>query len=112
MKNDVMLDLTFSQLSQDNFNQIVKLNEKGVVLDKWHQMQSECTVQEKEQNHLIQSHLNTCRLTLMNEATIWARAIYPNGFWGGRTRRFAPTHLVGANLRVRPFLRRSKPHYF
>ncbi len=77
MKNDVMLDFRFSQLSQDNFNQIAKINEKGVVLDKWHQMQSECTVQEKEQINLIQSHLNTCRLTLMNEATIWARAIYP-----------------------------------
>jgi len=27
-----------------------------------------------------------------------------NGFWGGRTRRFAPTpNIVGANLCVRPF---------
>jgi hypothetical protein len=72
-----MLKLIFSELSQENLSKIAKIDEKGVVLDRWNQMQLECSVQEQEQISLIQSHLITYRLALMNEATIWARAIYP-----------------------------------
>jgi hypothetical protein len=77
LSDEVMLKLIFSELSQENLSKIAKIDEKGVVLDRWNQMQSECTVQEQEQISLIQSHLTTYRLALMNEATIWARAIYP-----------------------------------
>ncbi|MCP4698908.1 MAG: hypothetical protein GY862_18950 [Gammaproteobacteria bacterium] len=72
-----MPKFTFSELSRENLSQIAKVDEKGVVLDRWKQMESESTVQEKQQINLVQSHLAAYRLTLMNEATIWARAIYP-----------------------------------
>ncbi len=72
-----MKKLIFSELSQDKLGQIAKIEENGVVLERWNQMQSECTAQEQEQINLIQSHLTTYRLALMNEATIYARAIYP-----------------------------------
>jgi hypothetical protein len=74
-----MTKLIFSELSQEKLNQIAKIYENGVVLERWNKMQSECecTLQEQEQINLIQSHLITYRLSLMNEATIWARAIYP-----------------------------------
>jgi hypothetical protein len=37
----------------------------------------ECTAQEKEKIQLICAYIRYHRLNLMNEATVWARAIYP-----------------------------------
>jgi hypothetical protein len=67
----------FSELSPEKLSQIVKIDEKGVVPEKWQPMQSVGTPQEQEKIQLIQSYLVNARLTLMNEATIWSRAIYP-----------------------------------
>jgi hypothetical protein len=71
-----MLKFTFSELSKDNLKTIVKIDEKGVVPEKWEQMLSDCLPQEEKIN-LILSYLKYHRLNLMNEATLWARAIYP-----------------------------------
>ncbi len=74
-----MPKLIFSELSKDNLKSIVKIDEKGVVPEKWAKMSSKYTQtsQDKEKINLIQSSLKYHRLNLMNEATLWARAIYP-----------------------------------
>jgi len=72
-----MQKFTFSELSKDKLKTIVKINEKGVVPEKWEGMLSACLPQDEEKISLIQSYLKYHRLNLMNEATLWARAIYP-----------------------------------
>jgi len=73
----MMPKFIFSELSKDNLKSIVKIDEKGVVPDRWAKMSSSYTPQEKDKINLIQSYLKYHRLNLMNEATLWARAIYP-----------------------------------
>jgi len=73
-----MQQFTFSELSQDNLPSIVNLVENDFDIDTWNKMVPE-QYTEKEQNKLnfIQDYLVNYQLNLMNEATIWARAIYP-----------------------------------
>ena len=67
----------FSDLSKNNLKSIVKIEEKGVVPERWAKMSASCPPQDKNKIDLIQSYLKYHRLNLMNEATLWARAIYP-----------------------------------
>lgn len=75
--DEIAPNFIFSTLSADNLNSVVKIDDQGLVLPRWQSRRLECTVQEKQRLQIIQSYLNDRRITLMNEATIWARAIYP-----------------------------------
>jgi len=72
-----MSKFIFSELSRERLNSIVKIEDKGFVAAKWNQSISECTAREKEKIQLIQEYSLNYQLSLMNEATIWARTIYP-----------------------------------
>ena len=68
----------FSELSEDHFSSLINLIEKDFNVDKWNQINfTPCTESEQQKIKHIQDHLINYQLNLMNEATIWARAIYP-----------------------------------
>lgn len=67
----------FSELSQAKLESVVKIHEKGIIPDKWNKMVSELTEQDRQKINMIQTCLVNYKLSLMNEATIWSRAIYP-----------------------------------
>lgn len=69
--------LTFAELSLSTLKTIVHLTEHGVVPAHWEQMQLPIATAERQQIEQITSYLLNYQLTLMNEATIWSRAIYP-----------------------------------
>ncbi len=73
-----MIKLIFSKITQDDLKQFVKIQEQGIATYPWTQVDT-ISINEKEQNYLeaIKSHLFNYDTHLMNEATIWARAIYP-----------------------------------
>ncbi len=65
------------QLTEETLNALVTLDEQPDVSDKWDEMT--CVLAPEEimlLNHL-KSLLHGRHLVLMNEATLWARAIYP-----------------------------------
>ena len=72
-----MLKLNFSELTEADLKSIAKVQEKKGGLDKWNQMMVPCTDQEKERVQILASDLRDRQVSLMNEATIWSRAIYP-----------------------------------
>lgn len=72
-----MQSIKFSELSEDNLPSIVNIVELDFQAEKWKKMVSECTKAEQEKILSVQNHLVNEQLNLMNEATIWARAIYP-----------------------------------
>ncbi len=73
-----MTKLVFSKITRDDLKCFVNIQEKGIAIHPWLQVDA-VSIDEKEQNDLqtIQSHLLNYDTHLMNEATIWARAIYP-----------------------------------
>lgn len=72
-----MVRSTLADLTQESVRSLVHLVERGIVLSRWEAMRGPITVQEEQHLQLITSYLFNYRLDLMNEATIWARAIYP-----------------------------------
>lgn len=72
---------TLSDLSLSTLREIVHLHEQGVVPSHWEQILSPVTPEERaeEEAHAAQitAYLLNYQLNLMNEATIWSRAIYP-----------------------------------
>ena len=73
-----MQQLTFSELSQDNLPSIVNLVENDFDIDIWNKMiLGQYSEKERDKLNFIQEYLANYQLNLMNEATIWARAIYP-----------------------------------
>jgi len=68
----------FSDLTRPEIKRIVKLTERRIALDAWIQADQIVLVEEEKQHlaHVI-SHLLPYETTLMNEATIWGRAVYP-----------------------------------
>ena len=73
-----MSKLTFSKISLNDLKSFVTLKEQGIGDYPWLNVKN-VAIDEQEQNYLqaIQSHLLNYDTLLMNEATIWARAIYP-----------------------------------
>jgi hypothetical protein len=69
--------LTFSDLSLPTLRAIIRLHEQGTSPAHWDQMLATVTPQEEEQMARITAYLLNYQLNLMNEATIWSRAIYP-----------------------------------
>ena len=72
-----MLRFTFSELSEEVLNSIVKLLEREIVPEKWIQRMIALNDEEQERLKFLTSFLRNRQTHLMNEATIWSRAIYP-----------------------------------
>ncbi len=74
----IMEKLTSSGLSKARLKRFIHLEERDLNDYEWLQVDSIALTAE-EQQHLrpIQSRLRSYRTHLMNEATLWARAIYP-----------------------------------
>ncbi|MFM6811912.1 MAG: hypothetical protein ACKPJ4_08215, partial [Dolichospermum sp.] len=73
-----MEKLTLSKISKADLKKIVHLEEQGIDNYDWLNVEN-VTLNESEQQQLyyLQSHLLNYSLHFMNEATIWARGIYP-----------------------------------
>lgn len=69
--------LTFAELSLATLNALVRLDHRGIDTAYWEQMQAGVTSREQQQLQMITAYLLNYQLNLMNEATIWSRAIYP-----------------------------------
>jgi hypothetical protein len=67
----------FSQLSEETLETLVTLNEKYTPPAEWEKMQVALTAEESRRLDDIKSTLRHRHLLTMNEATLWARAIYP-----------------------------------
>jgi hypothetical protein len=67
----------FSRLRADFFNSMVTMREKGVAPAIWDTTDIRLTEQERQRVEAIVSSLLCKSIVLMNEATIWSRAIYP-----------------------------------
>lgn len=67
----------FSQLTEETLENLVVLNEKYTSPTKWEKMQVAITTEESRRLEDIKSTLRHRHLLTMNEATLWARAIYP-----------------------------------
>lgn len=73
-----MEKLILSKLSMVHLKSLVTLQHKGIALYEWIQVDSLLlTEEEQRQVQDIKSHLLNYDTHLMNEATIWARGIYP-----------------------------------
>lgn len=72
-----MQTLKFSELTAASLKAVVKLQVDGGVSERWEQMNVTLTRQERQHLRLLTSYMRDFQLTRMNEATIWARAIYP-----------------------------------
>ena len=69
---------SLSQLSEETLKALVTLRIQVGVSDKWEHMQQDVlTPVERAQIDYIKSILRERDLVVMNEATLWARAIYP-----------------------------------
>ncbi|MEM8638099.1 MAG: hypothetical protein AAGG51_04650 [Cyanobacteria bacterium P01_G01_bin.54] len=70
--------LNFSQLTLADLKPLIHLQEKAIAPYPWTHVDAvELTAREVNQIHEICSHLINHDTALMNEATIWSRAIYP-----------------------------------
>jgi len=74
----IMDKLKLSTISKQELEHYVKLEERGIENYSWLEINAvELTAAEKEQIKSIQAKLLNYPTHLMNEATIWARGIYP-----------------------------------
>ncbi len=67
----------FSQLTEETVETLVTLNEKYIPPAEWEKMQVALTEDECRRLEDLKSTLRHRHLLTMNEATLWARAIYP-----------------------------------
>jgi len=73
-----MEKLTLSGLSKATLKRLVNLEERDLATLEWLQVDSiPLTEEEQQQVQFVQSRLHRYRAHLMNEATLWARVIYP-----------------------------------
>jgi hypothetical protein len=73
-----MTQLLLAKITQVDLKRLVTIQEQGVAIYRWTQVDSaQLSEHELSQIGTIKSHLINYRTHLMNEATIWARAIYP-----------------------------------
>ncbi len=68
---------TFPQLSEETLKTLVTLDGKDIPPEAWEKMQIVLTAEEGRQLEELKSKLRRRHLLVMNEATLWARAIYP-----------------------------------
>ena len=67
----------FSQLTEETLETLVTLNEKHTPPAAWENMQVTLTAEERRRLDDLTSTLRHRHLLVLNEATLWARAIYP-----------------------------------
>ena len=72
-----MCTYTFSQLTEKVIHQLVTLDEEDGALEEWQNRQMSLTDDEHRRLEKIKSTLRYHHIAAMNEATLWARAIYP-----------------------------------
>ncbi len=72
-----MCTYVFSQLSEEIVKTLVTLNIKYVARKEWEKMRIPLTPEEGRRLDDIKSTLYHRHLVVMNETTLWARAIYP-----------------------------------
>src|SRR5262249_3778294 len=72
-----MQSFNFSRLTAGFLNSMVTLLEKGVTPALWETTDVSLTEHERQRVEAIISSLDHKSIVLMNEATIWSRAIYP-----------------------------------
>jgi hypothetical protein len=72
-----MVTYIFSQLTEETIKTLVTLNEKYIAPEEWEKMQIALTAEECRRLEDIKSTLYRRHLVVMNETTLWARAIYP-----------------------------------
>ena len=73
-----MTKLTFSQIKLADLKQVVNLQEGKIGNYQWNQVDSiKLTPTEQQRIDFLKLDLWECDTHLVNEATIWARAIYP-----------------------------------
>ncbi|MBO0726607.1 MAG: hypothetical protein J2P52_13475 [Blastocatellia bacterium] len=77
MKIHPIQALTFSGLTPDSLSCVATINEKGVTPNLWDGMNLSLTEQERRQVEVVISSFLNKSVLMMNEATIWSRAIYP-----------------------------------
>ena len=66
-----------SQLTEETLNTLVELHEADGDLEAWGKMQISLTQEEQILLEYFKSDRHRYHLPIMNEATIWGRAIYP-----------------------------------
>ena len=72
-----MCTYTFSQLTEKVIHQLVTLDEEDGTLEEWQNRQMALTDDERRRLEEIRSVLRHRHIVVMNEATLWSRAIYP-----------------------------------
>ena len=72
-----MQKYALSELTDETLNGLVILYERPDVSDRWDQMTVTLNPEEIRLLNYLKSLLQKRQLILMNEATLWARAIYP-----------------------------------
>ncbi len=72
-----MCTYTFSQLSEETLKSLVTLEGKYVAAAEWDKMRIALTDNELKRLETLTSTLRGRHLFVMNESTLWARAIYP-----------------------------------
>jgi hypothetical protein len=73
-----MQKFNFSEISLKDLKKIVALRQKGIADYSWTQVEK-CQIAEEEKSQLsyITNHTKHYPAHIMNEATLWARLIYP-----------------------------------
>jgi hypothetical protein len=77
IKSGNIQPFNFSRLTAGFFHSMVTMLEKGVTPAIWDATDVSLTEQERQQVEAIVSSLQSKSIFLMNDATIWSRAIYP-----------------------------------
>jgi len=72
-----MVVYKFVEMSLATLQSIVKLQSKGVDPELWPRMRAPVSEQERQRLNFLTSYLLNTQIHRMNEATVWARAIYP-----------------------------------
>ena len=72
-----MCTYALSQLTEETLNALVTLYEKDGSVETWEKMQVSLTAEESGILDYFKSDAHRDHLPIMNEATIWSRAIYP-----------------------------------
>jgi hypothetical protein len=75
--DDPMQRYTYSELTAAVLRSLVELRDHGVVASRWAALTAPITERERARIEAIREVLVDRPLTLLNEATIWSRAIYP-----------------------------------
>ena len=72
-----MARYTYSELDAATLRSLVTFRDLGVVASRWSSLTQPVTDRERVRIEALREALVDRPLTLLNEATIWARAIYP-----------------------------------